>query len=275
MKTRQNEYDCGACVTCDGIDSSPSTIWDGVVVVVGPCWLETWLGDYSRGVEKLRYHFIDAHELKREGHPLEAFTRNSLGLQMISVPVIHSFPTYALILKQNTLSDGWSIVFSGDTRPCGELIEAGKGCFLLVHEATFGGDMHHKALKDRHCTMEEALNVSAMMNAQYCVFTHFSNRLHKVLPNVYEAGIREKTFDELILGKSPPRDDIVEGSSSTLMMEGSSSLTSPRDDGLRIDNVFVAFDFMRISVDKRGMEECMNFQNNLRHATIPCDIFPP
>ena len=34
-------------------------------------------------------------------------------------------------------TDGWSICFSGDTRPCQRLVEAARGCTLLIHEATF------------------------------------------------------------------------------------------------------------------------------------------
>ncbi len=32
---------------------------------------------------------------------------------------------------------GWSLVYSGDSRPCSRLQRAGAGCTLLVHEATF------------------------------------------------------------------------------------------------------------------------------------------
>ena len=32
---------------------------------------------------------------------------------------------------------GWSLVYSGDTRPCARLQAAGRGCTLLIHEATF------------------------------------------------------------------------------------------------------------------------------------------
>ena len=32
---------------------------------------------------------------------------------------------------------GWSLVYSGDSCPCARLQAAGRGCTLLIHEATF------------------------------------------------------------------------------------------------------------------------------------------
>ena len=32
---------------------------------------------------------------------------------------------------------GWKVVYSGDTRPCRRLEQAGLGATLLIHEATF------------------------------------------------------------------------------------------------------------------------------------------
>ena len=42
---------------------------------------------------------------------------------MLTVPVDHCTEAYGLALKHH---HGWKIVYSGDTRPCPELIEAGK-----------------------------------------------------------------------------------------------------------------------------------------------------
>ena len=42
---------------------------------------------------------------------------------MLTVPVDHCTEAYGLALKHQ---HGWKIVYSGDTRPCPELIEAGK-----------------------------------------------------------------------------------------------------------------------------------------------------
>ena len=51
-----------------------------------------------------------------------------------SVPVEHCSDAHGLVLR---VAAGWSLVFSGDTRPCAALASAGRGATLLVHEATF------------------------------------------------------------------------------------------------------------------------------------------
>jgi ribonuclease Z len=45
-------------------------------------------------------------------------------VKIFNVPVIHCKHAFGLILEH---SQKWKIVFSGDTRPSDELIEAGKG----------------------------------------------------------------------------------------------------------------------------------------------------
>ena len=40
---------------------------------------------------------------------------------------------------------GWSLVYSGDTRPCKALAAAGHGCTILIHEATFEPDLLEQA----------------------------------------------------------------------------------------------------------------------------------
>ncbi|VDP76622.1 unnamed protein product, partial [Schistosoma curassoni] len=44
----------------------------------------------------------------------------------------------------------WSIVYSGDTPPCPELVKAGKNCDLLIHEATVNDEYVDLALKAKH-----------------------------------------------------------------------------------------------------------------------------
>lgn len=73
------------------------------------------------------------------------------------------------------------IVFSGDCRPSLALVEAGQGCDLLIHEATFEDSMKEDALCKRHCTCSEALEIAAAMGARNVILTHFSQRYPKVI----------------------------------------------------------------------------------------------
>lgn len=56
---------------------------------------------------------------------------------LATVAVAHCSDAWGIVFRHRR---GWSICFSGDTRPCQNLVQAGAGCTLLVHEATFEAD---------------------------------------------------------------------------------------------------------------------------------------
>ncbi len=49
--------------------------------------------------------------------------------------------------------------YSGDTRPCDALVEAGTDATLLIHEATFEDGMAEEARDKYHSTTSEAIDV--------------------------------------------------------------------------------------------------------------------
>jgi len=115
---------------------------------------------------------------------------------VVLVPVVHCQDSYAIAISHK---NGWKVVydqfsglllcgsrpltsvndlpriplasfffiysFSGDTRPCKELIEAGTNCTLLIHEATFEDSMQVEATEKKHSTTTEAIK-SALAYAQ-------------------------------------------------------------------------------------------------------------
>ena len=68
------------------------------------------------------------------------------------------------------------VVYSGDCLPSQPLARAGRGCDLLIHEATFDDSRSADAARKRHCTTGQAAQVGAMMGAKLTVLTHFSQR---------------------------------------------------------------------------------------------------
>lgn len=76
--------------------------------------------------------------------------------------VDHAFPAYALALAWPA---GPSLVVSGDTRPCENLVQCVNSLDiqpdLVVHEATFEDELQPKAIADRHSTLSEALSTCA------------------------------------------------------------------------------------------------------------------
>lgn len=101
-----------------------------------------------------------------------------------AVPVNHCYDAFGLVMLH---TDGWKLVYSGDTRPCRALQEAGRACTLLIHEATFEAELIEHAKIKKHSTTEEALQVAAAMGAYRTVLTHFSQRYSKVPIGLHSA----------------------------------------------------------------------------------------
>lgn len=72
---------------------------------------------------------------------------NEAGIEgLISFPVVHCPESFGVVLKAadriNSIGKaipGWKVVYSGDTRPCSEMIEASQGATTLIHEASTYG----------------------------------------------------------------------------------------------------------------------------------------
>lgn len=63
---------------------------------------------------------------------------------LISFPVVHCPQAYGVVLKaaerfnsMGKVIPGWKLVYSGDTRPCLELVEASRGATVLIHEVSY------------------------------------------------------------------------------------------------------------------------------------------
>lgn len=67
-------------------------------------------------------------------------------------------------------------MYSGDTRPCQNLVQAGFRADLLIHEATFADDEISHAKRKKHSTFGEALKIGVAMQAKWILTTHFSSR---------------------------------------------------------------------------------------------------
>ncbi|OBZ77392.1 Zinc phosphodiesterase ELAC protein 2 [Grifola frondosa] len=101
----------------------------------------------------------------------------ALGLQSFTcVDVYHRTRCYGTVIRH---MDGWSIVFSGDTAPCGNLIKAGQNATLLIHEASMRDEEEEQARAKAHSTFRQAIDIGRKMHVQHTLLTHFSARYHK------------------------------------------------------------------------------------------------
>lgn len=61
--------------------------------------------------------------------------------------------------------------------PCQKLVDLGKNCDLLIHEATFNDTEHAK--EKLHSTVSQAIDIGEEMKANFTLLTHFSQRFSK------------------------------------------------------------------------------------------------
>ena len=102
----------------------------------------------------------------------------SFVVSLSSVFVHHCKNSYGLVLhlKRQNPEKIICVVYSGDCRPSNTLQQAGYGCDLLIHEATFDDSMSADACQKKHCTTSEAMLVAKNMAAKHTILTHFSQR---------------------------------------------------------------------------------------------------
>jgi ribonuclease Z len=168
-----------------------------VIPVVGPRPLRRFLDLYN-DLEYLGADFIDLAATTREKWMSETMSPELARIraaltgsdvdQIIAVQVNHCAHAYgAKIIGKR----GWSMVYSGDTRPCPSLVAAARDATLLVHEATFENGMEEEAIKKRHSTTKEAVETGNDARAYRTILTHFSQRYPKV--PIFDGSYTERT----------------------------------------------------------------------------------
>ncbi|KAF2608014.1 hypothetical protein F2Q68_00043618 [Brassica cretica] len=101
---------------------------------------------------------------------------------LISFPVVHCPQAFGVVVKAaerlNSVGKripGWKMVYSGDTRPCPEVVEASQDA-----TATFEDDLIDEALAKNHSTTKEAIDMGSSAGVYRIVLTHFSQRYPKI-----------------------------------------------------------------------------------------------
>ena len=163
--------------------------------VLGPTAVGKWLKEYKRTCENADFLFYDCAN----------FADSLSAVHFQTVPVIHCRDAYGMVLHYPA---GLKVVYSGDTRPCEALVEAGSNASLLIHEATYDDAELEMALERHHSTAGEALKVAKRMNAEFCLFTHFSHRYSAGPPAILKSEQRNigLAFDCMTVGLEDLKD---------------------------------------------------------------------
>jgi ribonuclease Z len=76
-----------------------------------------------------------------------------------------------------SLQKGLKVVYSGDTKPCENLIELAKDADLLIHDATFLEE--DEDMQKYHSSVKDAAKIAKKANVKKLILTHISRRYQK------------------------------------------------------------------------------------------------
>lgn len=163
------------------------------VLLMAPFPVSTWLEFYNNRIEEISslYDFFCSDDLARSWNMKKGEKENlckRLGLVNIKLCYVkHYMHSFGIAIEmKNTMkcerypSETIKITYSGDTVPCGALVNIGENSDVLIHEATMEDDLKDQALVKRHSTVSQAIDIGRQMNAKFVILIHFSQRYAKI-----------------------------------------------------------------------------------------------
>lgn len=142
---------------------------DGPFRVFGPSGVE----HFTTSIFRDTYDFAIPMMRKLRNKEIDIITEevdsgvffDSSGIRIEAAPVKHGIPTLAFRFTV----DGKTVVFSGDTAPCDEIIEISKNADLLIIECSFPEDV---GPKPGHCIPSQVANLANASKAKSLLLTH-------------------------------------------------------------------------------------------------------
>lgn len=163
-----------------------------------PLSLDQYL-DVFRNGQKRRKLEVDPNSSLRQLDDIRSMLRNLNIASFQTCRAKHCNWAYSCSISffVNSFSKKvFKVSYSGDTRPNIEKFsrEIGYRSDLLIHEATLDNELMEDAIKKRHCTINEAIEVSNKMEAEKLILTHFSQRYPKAPQIDNNISVRAKEY---------------------------------------------------------------------------------
>jgi len=93
---------------------------------------------------------------------------------------------------------GIKIVYSGDTKPCPEMVQFASGADVLIHESTYESSQELKAIENGHSTTTHAAKIAKEAEVSELILTHISTRYRDSDKLKTEAS---QVFDKVIVAE--------------------------------------------------------------------------
>ncbi|CAH1794270.1 unnamed protein product, partial [Owenia fusiformis] len=154
------------------------------LLIVGPWNLRRWFNSVHYNIEHLKWD-VKVLPLQEMVEGSDAYNQDTR-MQLQQLLNLEKFETTEVVHCRNafgssfTHKDGWKLCYSGDTMPCESLVDIGKECDILIHEATMEDDLVKEAKFKRHSTTSQAIDIGRKMKAKFTILTHFSQRYAKI-----------------------------------------------------------------------------------------------
>jgi ribonuclease Z len=134
-----------------------------------------WATSITHSVDQDGVVTADGRQVVR-WHPMDGakYLELSPEIRASAFPVDHISGAVGWRLE----ADGVSVVFSGDTRFCPNLIEAAQGARLLIHEALSTEKEKESADRRGHSTAADAARAAALAGVAELVMTHIDTSFH-------------------------------------------------------------------------------------------------
>lgn len=156
------------------------------VLLLAPEQISYWLRLYDCRFEPLHKEYVLVKNAELIEQPLRDERILDLGITEVATCRVRHCPhSFGVALRMPSRRKGEhgeevKITYSGDTMPCQELVELGRGSTILIHEATMEDELEAEARIKMHSTLSQAIEAGKRMNAKYTLLTHFSQRYAKI-----------------------------------------------------------------------------------------------
>ncbi len=147
---------------------------------------------FSNSVESTGFNIV-FHSIKKD-----ALLYEDNYLKVYSFQTDHGIESYGFVAYVRVRKKQKKIVYTGDTRPIPNTIEASENADLLIHEATFTSNKSREAYEQGHSTSMDAAIIAREAKVRQLVLTHISARYESPLPLYYDA---YRFFDNVIIGE--------------------------------------------------------------------------